>query len=127
MTSAPMSPRSMLQNGPARMRVRSTTRRPDRGKGGSSCRMVTAGRRLANAAPRLLSYAGETAEPHRPMPSARQSDDSQSSPRLLEGKTGLVMGVASKRSIAWGIATSANREGARLALGYQSERLADNL
>ena len=37
------------------------------------------------------------------------------------------MGVASKRSIAWGIATSANREGARLALAYQSERLADNL
>ena len=37
------------------------------------------------------------------------------------------MGVASKRSIAWGIATSANREGARLALAYQSERLGDNL
>jgi enoyl-[acyl-carrier protein] reductase I len=61
------------------------------------------------------------------MPSARQPDDGQASPRLLEGKTGLVMGVASKRSIAWGIATSANREGARLALAYQSERLADNL
>ena len=61
------------------------------------------------------------------MPSARHPDDGQSSPRLLEGKTGLVMGVASKRSIAWGIATSANREGARLALAYQSERLGDNL
>src|SRR5262245_51932168 len=35
MTSAPMSPRSMLQKGPARMRVRSTTRTPDRGKGES--------------------------------------------------------------------------------------------
>src|SRR5262245_19601662 len=46
---------------------------------------------------------------------------------LLDGKTGLIMGVANKRSIAWGIATSANREGARLVLAYQSERLADNL
>src|SRR5262245_37464660 len=46
---------------------------------------------------------------------------------LLKGKTGLIMGVANKRSIAWGIATSVNREGARLVLAYQSERLADNL
>ncbi len=46
---------------------------------------------------------------------------------LLDGKTGLIMGVANKRSIAWGIAASANREGARLVLAYQSERLADNL
>jgi enoyl-[acyl-carrier protein] reductase I len=46
---------------------------------------------------------------------------------LLDGKTGLVMGVANKRSIAWGIARSVNREGARLVLAYQMERLADNL
>jgi enoyl-[acyl-carrier protein] reductase I len=37
------------------------------------------------------------------------------------------MGVANKRSIAWGIATSVNREGARLVLAYQMERLGDNL
>ncbi|MEP7342994.1 MAG: enoyl-ACP reductase [Acidobacteriota bacterium] len=42
---------------------------------------------------------------------------------LLEGKTGLVVGVANKHSIAWAIAQSAAREGARLAFNYQSERL----
>lgn len=46
---------------------------------------------------------------------------------LLEGKTGVVMGVANKRSIAWGIAQSLNREGARLILSYQSERLGENV
>ena len=47
--------------------------------------------------------------------------------RLLEGKAGLVMGVANKRSIAWGIANSLNREGARLVLTYQNERLGENV
>jgi enoyl-[acyl-carrier protein] reductase I len=47
--------------------------------------------------------------------------------QLLEGKTGLVMGVANKRSIAWGIANSVNREGGRLILTYQSERLGENV
>ena len=46
---------------------------------------------------------------------------------LLEGKTGLVMGVANKRSIAWAIARSAHSAGARLILTYQSERLGDNV
>jgi enoyl-[acyl-carrier protein] reductase I len=46
---------------------------------------------------------------------------------LLEGKTGLVMGVANKRSIAWGIANAASRAGARLVLTYQSERLGENV
>ena len=31
---------------------------------------------------------------------------------LLEGKHGLVLGVANKRSIAWGIAQAAHRAGA---------------
>jgi len=42
---------------------------------------------------------------------------------LLEGKRGLILGVANKRSIAWAIAEAASREGARLALAYQGERL----
>ena len=42
---------------------------------------------------------------------------------LLEGKKGLVVGVANKRSIAWAIAQAAHREGARLAFTYQGERL----
>jgi len=46
---------------------------------------------------------------------------------LLEGKRGLVLGIANKRSIAWGIAQAAHREGARLAVTYQGERLEENV
>jgi enoyl-[acyl-carrier protein] reductase I len=46
---------------------------------------------------------------------------------LLEGKTGIVMGVANKRSIAWGIANAINKAGARLVLTYQSDRLGENV
>ncbi len=46
---------------------------------------------------------------------------------LLEGKHGLILGVANKRSLAWGIAQSVAREGARLALTYQGERLEENV
>jgi enoyl-[acyl-carrier protein] reductase I len=46
---------------------------------------------------------------------------------LLEGKKGLILGVANKRSIAWGIAQAATREGARLALTFQGERLEENV
>jgi enoyl-[acyl-carrier protein] reductase I len=46
---------------------------------------------------------------------------------LLEGKTGIVFGVANKRSIAWAIAQALAREGMRLAFTYQGERLKDNV
>src|SRR5436853_602804 len=46
---------------------------------------------------------------------------------LLEGKTGLIMGIANKRSIGWGIANSTSRAGARLVLTYQNERLGENV
>jgi enoyl-[acyl-carrier protein] reductase I len=46
---------------------------------------------------------------------------------LLAGKQGLILGVANKRSIAWGIAQAVAREGARLALTYQGERLKENV
>ena len=46
---------------------------------------------------------------------------------LLEGKKGLIVGVANKHSIAWAIAQSAAREGARLAFNYQNERLRENV
>ena len=46
---------------------------------------------------------------------------------LLEGKRGLVLGIANKRSIAWGIAQAVDREGARLAVTYQGERLLENV
>ena len=45
----------------------------------------------------------------------------------LEGKRALIMGVANKRSIAWGIAAAFHREGAELAFTYQSDRLKENL
>ena len=46
---------------------------------------------------------------------------------LLEGKTGIVFGVANKRSIAWAIAQAWAREGTRLAFTYQGERLKENV
>ena len=42
-------------------------------------------------------------------------------PGLLEGKRGLVMGVANDRSIAWGIAKALAAQGAELAFTYQGE------
>lgn len=46
---------------------------------------------------------------------------------LLQGKKGLVVGVANKRSIAWAIAQAAHREGAQLAFTYQGERLKESV
>ncbi len=45
----------------------------------------------------------------------------------LADKTGLIVGVANKRSIAWAIAQAASTEGARLAITYQGERLEENV
>lgn len=41
---------------------------------------------------------------------------------MLEGKRGVVLGVANKRSLAWGIACECAKRGAELALTYQGER-----
>jgi enoyl-[acyl-carrier protein] reductase I len=46
---------------------------------------------------------------------------------LLDGKTGVVFGVANKRSIAWAIAQALSREGMKLAFTYQGERLKDSV
>lgn len=40
---------------------------------------------------------------------------------LLQGKRGLVMGVANERSIAWGIAGALAGQGAQIAFSYQGE------
>src|SRR6185437_13086769 len=45
----------------------------------------------------------------------------------LSGKHGLIVGVANKRSIAWGIAQAAQAAGARLALTWPSARLEENV
>jgi len=46
---------------------------------------------------------------------------------LLPGKKILVTGVLSNRSIAYGVAKAARREGAELALTYQNERFKDRV
>jgi len=46
---------------------------------------------------------------------------------FLSGKRALILGVASKKSIAWGIAEAMHREGAELAFTYQNERLKDRV
>ena len=45
----------------------------------------------------------------------------------LAGKTGIVFGVANKRSIAWAIAQAWAKEGAKLAFTYQGERVKENV
>jgi len=42
---------------------------------------------------------------------------------LMQGKRGLIMGVANNRSIAWGIAKAAAAQGASLAFTYQGDAL----
>src|SRR5210317_364169 len=42
---------------------------------------------------------------------------------IMNGKRGIVMGVANDRSIAWGIASAAAKQGAELAFTYQGEAL----
>ena len=42
---------------------------------------------------------------------------------FLKGKRALIVGVASKRSIAWGIAEAMHRQGAELAFTYQTDKL----
>src|ERR1051325_6331478 len=44
-------------------------------------------------------------------------------PGTYEGKTGLVLGVANRRSIAWAIARQLAAGGAELAFPYQDERI----
>lgn len=47
--------------------------------------------------------------------------------QTLQGKTGLVFGVANKRSIAWGIAQAWAAAGAKLIFSYQGERIKANV
>ena len=57
----------------------------------------------------------------------RSTRGSAPSMSVLNGTCGLIVGVANKRSISWAIAQAAAREGARLALTYQGERLEENV
>ena len=42
---------------------------------------------------------------------------------IMNGKRGLIMGVANSHSIAWGIAKTLHDQGAELAFTYQGEML----
>ena len=46
---------------------------------------------------------------------------------MLEGKVGLILGVANKRSIAWACAAACAEHGARMAFTYQGDRLKENV
>jgi enoyl-[acyl-carrier protein] reductase I len=46
---------------------------------------------------------------------------------ILDNKIGIVFGVANKRSIAWAIAQSWAKAGAKLAFTYQGDRLKENV
>jgi len=48
-------------------------------------------------------------------------------PQLLEGKTALILGVANKWSLAYAIAQAFRREGAKLLLTYQGERVQETV
>jgi enoyl-[acyl-carrier protein] reductase I len=46
---------------------------------------------------------------------------------MLKDKSGIIFGVANKRSIAWATAQALSEAGARLAFTYQGERLKENV
>ncbi|MCJ8323795.1 MAG: enoyl-ACP reductase FabI [Rhizobiales bacterium] len=46
---------------------------------------------------------------------------------LMQGKRGLIMGVANNRSIAWGIATKLAAHGAEIAFTYQGDGFGDRV
>ena len=46
---------------------------------------------------------------------------------MLKNKTGVIFGVANKRSIAWATALALHEHGARLAFNYQGDRLKENV
>jgi len=46
---------------------------------------------------------------------------------FLAGKNALIVGLASNRSIAWGIAQAMHREGAQLAFTYQNDKLKERV
>ncbi len=65
--------------------------------------------------------------PTPPMTPASKSKSATQLPttgKLMQGKRGLIMGVANDHSIAWGIARAAAAQGAELAFTYQSDSFA---
>ena len=57
------------------------------------------------------------------IPPSESSQSDTAKTVLMQGKKGLVMGVANDRSIGWGIAAAAAGQGAELAFTYQGDAL----
>ncbi len=57
------------------------------------------------------------------IPPSESSHSTTAKTGLMQGKKGLVMGVANDRSIGWGIAAAAAGQGAELAFTYQGDAL----
>src|SRR5208282_5716245 len=68
--------------------------------------------------PRSLHFAPKTA------PSPGRGDVAMG---FLAGKRALIVGVATERSIAWGIAQAMHREGAELAFSYPNDRMKERV
>ena len=66
-----------------------------------------------------MTAAGDT--PEAALADATETNTSGEAEGLLAGRRGLVMGVANDHSIAWGIATAAHAQGAKLAFTYQGD------
>ena len=57
------------------------------------------------------------------MPDATPTEISPPKGTLMQGKRGLIMGVANNRSIAWAIAQAVAAQGGEVAFTYQGEAL----
>lgn len=75
---------------------------------------------LSARKPGVLVFAGRIGAVSAP-------DQKDTSMGFMQGKRALIVGVASNRSIAWGIAQAMRREGAELALTYQNEKLKERV
>src|SRR3546814_10825426 len=79
---------------------------------------------------RARCWKSKTRRPPCPMPTACRpcqnraiAQTSENTMGFLQGKRALITGIASQRSIATGIAEPMHRQGAELALTYQTETL----
>src|SRR5262249_49540183 len=85
----------------------------------------TATGRSAAATSRVT--AGNSGDGNDRRKNSAEEETPNNSMSILSGKSGLIVGVANKRSISWAIAQAAAAAGARLALTYPNERLEENV
>src|SRR5207245_7512112 len=81
------------------------------------------GRATRTVSPALAPPAGPSGTRDHSSENGLPLVDSHLMAGAFEGKTGLILGVANKRSIAWSIAKRLAEGGATLAFTYQGERI----